>query len=152
MSLSFDKNKKPGLRTFVKPTRTKQAFREECNINSIVERYLSTGVMGNPLNQDMRKPFYGDFSSLPGLQEALNITIKANEMWERLPAKVRFRFRNDPVKLDEFVRDEKNREEAIKMGLIPLPEKKEEPVTLEGVKKAIKDRKPVKEASADQAQ
>jgi len=103
--------------------KTQKHMAKSANINSIVSRYFSTGVLGNPITPG-RQPFYGDFSEVPTFEQATAIVNAANEMWERLPAGTRFRFYNDPGKLINFVNDIKNEEEAIKLGLLPKPPEK----------------------------
>ena len=39
-----------------------------------------------------------------------------------LDANVRKRFHNDPAELIDFVSDEKNRDEAVRLGLLQIPE------------------------------
>lgn len=96
---------------------TKQSFLEESDVNNIVKKYAS-----NPdqlyLDQLRAEGLYGDFSSAPSYQDALNLVIKAEEQFSALPASIRDRFKNDPTKLLEFVSDEKNYDEAQKLGLL----------------------------------
>lgn len=100
-------------------SRTKQSFKPICDINTIVEKALKgeavTHLAGSP-------PLYADVTSVPDYQAALNIVIAAGNRFEKLDAKVRERFNNDPAKLVEFVGREENRDEAIRLGLLPKPE------------------------------
>lgn len=96
------------------PSLTHQSFKDECDINLIVARAAQTGftpMRSQPLIQ-------GDFSEVPDYQTAMNTVVRAREAFDALPAKVRDRFNNDPSQLLNFVSDEKNREEATKLGLI----------------------------------
>lgn len=101
--------------TFTLPTKTQQQFEEECNINSIVKRYRETGVITH-LSQE--NPLYGDFGDVPDYQSALAIVMDAETKFEALPAFLRKRFDNDPSQMLEFVQDESNYEEAVKLGLL----------------------------------
>lgn len=96
-------------------SKTKQSFKAECDINNILARYQKTGLVGH-LNA--RQPRYGDFSNTLDYQAALNAVMAAEESFSSLPAKVRDRFQNDPSKLISFINDPKNKNEAIKLGLL----------------------------------
>ncbi len=108
--------------TFKKPSMTQQHFKEECDINRIMQRYEETGNWGE--QTDVR-PQFGDFSAEFDFRSAQDMIINAREAFAALPSRVRKRFNNDPAELMAFVMDEANREEAISLGLI---EKPEEPV------------------------
>lgn len=95
---------------------TKQCFKEECDINNIVKRYMDTGILGDPF--DTRKPVFGDFSDVPDFHEAQGVIAKAFEQFADLPAEVRDRFANNPAQLMEFLDNPANRDEAIKLGLV----------------------------------
>uniref|UniRef100_UPI0040479206 hypothetical protein n=1 Tax=Pseudomonadota TaxID=1224 RepID=UPI0040479206 len=96
------------------PSRTKQSFKEECDINTILKRFNVTGQLPvSPL-----QPQYGDFSGVFDYQTALNAVIVAQESFNALPATVRNRFANDPAAFVDFCSDESNREEMIRLGLV----------------------------------
>lgn len=101
------------------PTLTKQAFQEECDINVIVRRFGLTGQL--PVG--VRMPQFGDFSEVTDFHEALNAVRVAEESFLAMPAEVRARFGNDPGQFVDFVADDRNRDEAVKLGLVerPLP-------------------------------
>ena len=99
---------------FVETTRTKQAFKDECDINNILKRYEKTGVLPDLIKSN---PKYGDFSSALTYQESLNTVLHAQEQFEALGSRVRERFNNDPVKFLEFTSDPSNIEEMVKLGL-----------------------------------
>lgn len=100
------------------PTRTQQSFKDECDINVIMERFGKTGqVPGN-----LRVPSYDDFTGVTDFQSAMNAVREASENFMELPAKVRARFDNDPQLFLEFVASEDNRQEAVDLGLVkPAP-------------------------------
>lgn len=99
---------------------TKQSFLKAANINTMVARWRKTGTHEN-VNQVMAK--FGDVSELPDYQSSLNNVLEADKMFLKLPSAVRTRFSNNPAELIDFVKNEDNREEAIKLGLIPDPKK-----------------------------
>lgn len=92
-----------------------QQFKDETDINKIMKKYHS-GIMTSHLNRNPGR--YGDFSQVKNYQESLNTVIKAQNSFMTLPSEIRFRFQNDPQKLLEFLADSKNKEEAIKLGII----------------------------------
>ncbi|UPW41540.1 internal scaffolding protein [Peromfec virus RodF8_61] len=111
-------------KNFFLPSMTQQQFKEESNINNIIDRYKATGYLTDPLNPSTRKPIYGDFSEIPSYQEVCNVIAAANEAFDALPAALRKRFNNDPQELLDFLNDEANTDEAIALGLVD----KDEPV------------------------
>lgn len=100
---------------FTEPSRTKQAFKAECDINNILSKYQKTQLLTH-VNEI--KGSYGDFSEVADYQTALNSVIAANESFMGLPASVRQRFGNDPSNLISFISDDSNYEEAHKLGLL----------------------------------
>ena len=97
--------------------RTKQSFKDECDINTILSRFQRTGLL-EFVNE--RHAQYGDVSSID-FQDSLNTVIEAQAMFDDLPAAWRKRFNNDPAQLLDFVQDPGNREEAIKLGICKAP-------------------------------
>jgi len=95
------------------PTRAKQQFREEADINTIVRRFNITGQ----LPQNVRMPTYGDFTNVPTYHEAMNAIRAAQESFDAMPAEIRRRFNNDPGEFVDFCSNTENLEEARKMGL-----------------------------------
>lgn len=99
--------------------RTKQSFKEECDINNIVARFArNTGVdlskaTGYPLDG-----MFGDFSNVGSLRDMYERFADAEESFLSLPAKIRKRFSNDPLTFMEFCSDEKNIEEMRALGLV----------------------------------
>lgn len=95
----------------------KQSFKEECDINTIVERF---GI-GYEMPQGVRAPFYGDFTEVGDFRSALDAVNAARESFMTLPADVRARFANDPHGFVEFCSRDENIDEVEKLGLL-LPE------------------------------
>ena len=96
------------------PSLAQQHFKDECDINTILERFNITGLVP----QSPLSPRYGDFSGIGDYHTALNRVIAAQDEFESLPAQIRARFENDPAKLIEFLGDETNRPEAEDLGLV----------------------------------
>lgn len=103
---------------FAGESRVEKSHRDKCNINSIMSRYQRTGLV--PVSRAAGA--YGDFSGVVDYHTCVQAQRDAEGAFMSLPAEVRKRFRNDPGELLAFLGDEANREEAIKIGLIPKPE------------------------------
>lgn len=99
------------------PSMARQAFRDECDINTIVRLFGLTGQ----LPDDVRAPVYADFEGIFDYQSALNAVIAAEDAFMSMPADVRSRFHNDPQAFVEFCSDDRNHEEARRMGLTVSP-------------------------------
>lgn len=99
-------------------SRTRQEFAAECDINRIVAR-IGAGLAAPAV---CPSPVFQDVSAIPdNLQDALELVRSSSELFASLPSKVRDRFANDPSRLFAFVADSSNRDEAVKLGLIPAP-------------------------------
>lgn len=107
--------------TFPNTTMAKQAFKDECDINTIMRKYQKTGLFEHV--QRVRGS-YGDFTSVQDYQLSLNQVIEAQEAFDQLPAKIRARFANDPAHLMAFIADDANYDEAVKLGLVEPKEPK----------------------------
>nr|QJB20932.1 MAG: internal scaffolding protein [Microvirus sp.] len=113
----YDKPIDPGIEC-LDPSLTQQHFQDECDINLVMERALSTGELPPP-----KPTYYGDFSTTMDFQSVMDTLNKATEQFQTLPPKVRERFANDPSHLIDFMNDPSNKAEAQFLGLI-------EPVTV----------------------
>lgn len=108
---------------------TEQSHKDSVNINKLFAKYQNTGVMGN--QRDVEQLKFGDFSEAFDFQKAQNKLLKASvdyekfaERFDDLPSTTRKRFENNPKKLLDFLADERNMDEARKLGLVaPLPDK-----------------------------
>ena len=112
------KRRYPRLQTRCsEPSLTKTSFQEECNINSIMKRFQKTGAI---THYAKHAPSYGECTSID-LLDAQLIIANANTMFEELPSSIRKKFDNDPALFLDFVQDEKNQEEMVKLGLKKAP-------------------------------
>ena len=73
------------------PSRAQQQFKEECDINTIVERFGITGKMP----EQVATPLTGDFTEVVDYQGALDMLRQADEGFMTIPAAVRAQFDND---------------------------------------------------------
>lgn len=92
MAVSRERRRLPQF--FDGPTRAKQAFKDECDINNIMARYERTGVISH---MQEHGPRYLDMVELPQTyHEALNQVMEAKASFDQMPAKLRKEFDNDP--------------------------------------------------------
>lgn len=97
---------------------TDQSQVDQSDINTIVRQFGVTGELpyGKPV------PFYEDITSFPtDYQEAENFLIASREAFMELPSDQRERFDNHPGKFLNFISNENNYDEAIKLGMIIPP-------------------------------
>lgn len=124
---------------------TQQHFKEECDINTIMRKYETSGLL-NHINQFGGE--YGDFLEAPDYHTALNQIMEAQDMFMSLPSKIRAKFGNDPEEFLVFVQDPENIEELRRLGLA----KPVEPIARdEPAEKPKEAGKPPKEAPAEKA-
>lgn len=105
------------------PSLAQQSFKDDADINVMLERFKVTGQMP----QGLVLPTYGDFTGVSDYRSAVDAINKASNAFMDLPANLRGRFDNDPQKFLEFVSDDKNRDEAIRLGLVPKPPEVKDP-------------------------
>lgn len=96
------------------PSRTKQSFKDECDINNILKKFQKTGLLSHVAQ------YQGHYEDLPSdidFQESCNIVIQAQAAFSSLPSSLRSRFGNDPAEFLAFISDAKNEAEMIRLGL-----------------------------------
>jgi phage internal scaffolding protein len=93
---------------------TKQAFKEDCDINHIFKKWKKDGILTHVNKYQGR---YDDVSGIQSYQDSLNQIMAAEEAFMSLPASIRSKFKNDPGEFLDFAMDEKNFDEMVKMGL-----------------------------------
>jgi phage internal scaffolding protein len=96
------------------PSLAQQHFKEECDINTILEKFNITGL----LPEQTLSPRYGDFTGIGDYHTAMNRVLAVQDEFEALPAQIRARFGNDPAQLIEFMENSENRPEAEELGLV----------------------------------
>lgn len=105
--------------TCITPSRTDQSQKDECDVNVIIANYVNTGVLRHT---NPNPPQFGDFTELPSdYGEALSLIQRSQEEFMLLPSEVREKFDNKPGNLIKFLQDTKNRDEAVKLGLVNPP-------------------------------
>ncbi len=112
---------KPGI-VFKDPSATLQSFKDDADINCIIARYESTGVLVDPTVPVSRTPEFGDFSDMPDYQTAQNVIVAARNAFDALSSRIRERFGNDPAAYFDFVQSLKEGSEdyaeAVRLGIV----------------------------------
>lgn len=100
----------------VEPSLTQQHYKDEVDLNIMMARM---GVSDGAIPPAALDPsYFGDFTDATDLRTAIDRTREAEQRFMELPAEIRRRFDNDPAELLAFVMNEKNADEAVKMGLL----------------------------------
>ena len=92
---------------------TQQQFKDESDINTIVDRFMKSGVLPDPA----RMPQFADVEGVFDYQSAMNAVRAADESFMRLDAKLRSRFNNSPQQFLDFFANSDNYDEAVRLGL-----------------------------------
>jgi len=97
------------------PSKTDQSFRQEVNVNSIMDKYRK-GQQITHVRQNAG--IYADVSNVPDLAGAFEKVRQASSTFATLPAEIRERLNNDPRNLEGFLVNPANKDLAMKYGLI----------------------------------
>lgn len=100
--------------TFEGKGRTRQSFKAECDINTIMARFKKTGVMDFTSRY---QPRYADVTAAD-FTKSMHVVAEARSMFFAMPAHIRDRFENKPEAFLEFVQNPNNKEEARALGLL----------------------------------
>lgn len=106
------------------PSLTKQEFKEEADINVIMERFLRNGTLPPPVLPE----HFLDLAERPTYFDTATRLAEANAVFYRLDAKLRAEHLNDPARWADAVVQavDANDREAIKALGIEVPEKPQE--------------------------
>ncbi|WNK14385.1 MAG: internal scaffolding protein [Microvirus sp.] len=96
------------------PGMTRQEFADECDINLLMERYETTGVVSHV---NRAAPVFLDTTLYKGLQASMDAFKEASTAFLALPAKVRKEFDNDPQAFVDFAVNPENVERMREWGL-----------------------------------
>lgn len=86
------------------PSMTQQHMASECDIHSIINKYVKTGQA--PIAR--KAPTYGDFSGPSELHSVLNGLRIFKERFFALTPEMRARFNNDPTLFADFISNPNN--------------------------------------------
>lgn len=96
-------------------SRTKQSFKDECNINTIMAKAIKSGIVPG----SNYSPVFGDFSSAGDFHELQNRILEVKAVFGSLPADFRKELGEDPGNLVEWLSKPENQSRAAELGLIP---------------------------------
>ncbi len=109
----FDESTHEGV-VFKEASLTQQHFKDECDINHILDMYTRTGEL--PLNPKEMK--YADVSSITDYASMRAAIAQADSDFSELPSSVRERYHNDTSEfLDAIATEEGRREFESLMGV-----------------------------------
>jgi len=97
---------------------TRQSEAAKTDINNIMKKYKRDGVLTHVRNSIGE---YLDVSNISDLSSAIDVVKRARESFDSYPSDLRAKFDNNPIKMIDFLKDSKNDEEAIKLGLKKKP-------------------------------
>lgn len=114
---------------FTLPSKTRQEFKDECDLNLTMKRFARTPEGAAALQnatgfaQGLR---FEDVSAVPDFRTARDCVIAAESKFMALPAIIRKRFDNDAAAFLDFASNPDNLDEMRSMGLakpleVPLP-------------------------------
>lgn len=99
-------------------SRTHQSFKDETDINRIMDRFERTGIIEH---QNRFEGDYGDYTGVADYHVSLNRVIAAQEAFMTLPAGLRAKFANDPGEFMDAVNDPERAAELQELGVLPKP-------------------------------
>lgn len=118
----------------------RQEFKDEADINVLMKRYKTHGVMPT---MRVGEPRYLDCSEVPDFQAAMQLVIDAENAFLTLPAAVRKEFGNDHVAFVEYASDPENIGQMREWGLAPPEKAPDAPMRVEVVNPANDDAPPL---------
>ncbi len=110
-------NRQQFRKKFLKPSLTKQEFKEECDINHIVRQYDRKGIVTH-LNST--QPSYG-YAPATDLREALDLITETRANFQLLPADIRRACENNPENFPAYATDPANAKTLVELGLADAP-------------------------------
>lgn len=108
---------------FKYPTRTIRDpdVVKECDICYLYRNLLKFGTAyPGRLTKPARFPQFVQSVAPCDLASAMDLVIKAREQFDLLPVEIRDKFNYNPYRFMEFVTNDKNKEELVKMGLASI--------------------------------
>ncbi|QCQ84572.1 internal scaffolding protein [Blackfly microvirus SF02] len=129
----YDFYKSSGVRSDMgvfEPSKTRQEFAEECDINTIMARYEAGGAISHV---NRASPQYLDTTLYGDLQSRMDAFREATVAFNALPAAVRKEFDNDPQAFVDFAGDPANLPRMREWGLAEPERVPDPPIRVEMV-------------------
>lgn len=114
----------------------KQSFKEECDINFIMRKYRTSGLVTHIAQNRGR---FADVSEVGSYQEAITRVRDTHEFFSKLPASMRAQFGNEPSVFLDFIGDSANREAVVDLGIEEVLEPPVKAATSPPVKEEVED-------------
>lgn len=103
-----------------KPSMTLQQYRDEADVNHLIQRFQRTGQFYDAMTTAQRVkrlPQFGDFSELGDFHAQQNHIVQVYEAFNGMPSKVREAFKHNAAAFVEFVGNPDNFDKCVKMGI-----------------------------------
>ena len=107
---------------FDEPSLTDQSQYRDTDINNIVKRYQTTGLLDSPGSVPYETLQYGDATLLPDYQTALDLVNSVQTEFASMPSEIREKFGHDPMQLLEALQDPTKKTMLQDIGLISKDE------------------------------
>ncbi len=104
MSLYFMEHGKPEVRKYTKHGRTKQSYKDSCDINKLLEKGAKQGGLSHIERHGAK---YGDFAAIDWEQVPLQLA-EGRQVFSELPAEIKREFNQSPGEFYEFVTNPEN--------------------------------------------
>ena len=112
----------PGVSPTIKstlPSMTEQCHRDDCDINTIINRYKKTGVLGTATQ--VREMVFGDFASIPDRLMTEVGMAEAKENFMKMPLNVRNHFEHNIGKFLKALSDPAQIPTLQNLGIVKKP-------------------------------
>lgn len=102
------------------PSRTKQSFAEECDVNSIVKRHDARALVQS---LSLAERTYADVTTFQDFHQVMNTLVQAEQDFQQLPSEARAIFDNDVANWLDTAHDADKRNALVDLGLLPETER-----------------------------
>jgi hypothetical protein len=89
---------------------TKQSFKDECNINKLLQRAQRSGTLSH---LEKFEGMYGEMADFDMLEAQIRLR-RGQEAFDRLPSEIRREFNQSPAEFFRFVNDPANKDDLAK--------------------------------------
>jgi len=97
------------------PSKTDQSYKADCDTNTIIKKFLKTGQVTHVAKMAGK---FADISAVPDFHTAMSTVKEAEYAFMQLPSQLRAKHGNDVSQMLDWIKDPKNKEEAIELGLM----------------------------------
>ncbi len=104
MSAYYGKYGKDEKRKYSQHGRTKQSFKDSCDINKLLEKGAKAGGLSHLQRHGAR---YGDFANIDWENLPLQLA-EGNQVFQELPAELKKEFNQNPAEFFNYVTDPQN--------------------------------------------